>query len=156
MKKLIVIIIGLLFIISLVSTEALSAKKTTKKFDQPSMIIGGEVIKLEIADTEAKRKAGLMARKSMPDNAGMFFIFDEPSKPVFWMKDCYFPLDIIFIRNSKIVHIYTSVPPCKIFPCELYPSVETVDSALEVKAGFVKKHKIKINDKIILKGFRLE
>lgn len=147
----ITLIIILCFLISF-STSCL-AKKI---IDKPSVVIGNQIVSLEIADTAAKRQRGLMERKSLPDNHGMLFIFDEPTKPVFWMKDCFISLDIIFIKDSKIVNMYQSVPPCQQFPCEQYPSVEFVDRVLEVSAGFTKKHNVKINDKVEFVGFRLK
>ena len=153
MNKLLVCILitGLMLFLAL-STSCFAGKKEEK----PSIIIGNKVVALEIADTEAKRQFGLMKRKYLPENAGMLFIFDRPTKPVFWMKDCYIPLDIIFIRGSKIVNMYTSVPPCKEIPCEKYPSIELVDKVLEVNAGFAKKNNVKINDTVKFKGFRLK
>lgn len=131
-----------------------SAKKTQASKIYPSMSIGSTSVKLEIADTNAKRQAGLMARKSLPPNQGMLFLFDKQEKPVFWMKDCLIPLDIIFIRKGKVVLIYKNLPPCKVEPCEYYPSVEFVDSVLEVNAGFADKHGIKINSPAKAFGIR--
>lgn len=153
MNKISMILLIVVFSITLLLPTSCRAEK---KIDKPSVIIGGQVVTVEIADSEAERMQGLMGRKHLSENAGMLFIFDEPLKPVFWMKDCFIPLDIIFIRNARIVTIYTSVPPCKIFPCEKYPSLETVDRVLEVNAGFVKKHNVKINDIVKYKGFRLK
>lgn len=132
--------------------------KANHKFDNvktPSVVIGGELVKVEVADTPETRKNGLMNVKYLPPNNGMLFIFEEATKPVFWMKDCFISLDLIFINDDKIVNIYTSVPPCTTFPCELYPSVDFADKVLEVNGGFAKKHDVKINDKVEFKGFRL-
>ena len=128
------------------------------KFDDvktPSVVIGGKLIGVEIADTPETRKIGLMTRKYMAPDKGMLFVFQEPTKPVFWMKDCFISLDIIFIKDNKIVNIYTSVPPCKVFPCELYPSIDIADKVLEVNGGFAIKNNVNINDTVEFKGFRL-
>ncbi len=156
MKKNVLLLIIPIFLGSLLILNVLFAKTQQPEPDSPMAVIDGTKVKIEIADTVEKRKNGLMLRKFMPKNNGMLFIFDKLEKPVFWMKDCFIPLDIIFIRNNKIVNMYHSVPPCKEDPCELYPSIEYVDSALEVNAGFAQKHKIKINDKIEIKGLSLQ
>lgn len=150
-----IIIICILICLSLLTSSQGFAKGSKEKISGPQMIIGGKTIKLDVADTEAKRKFGLMGRKSLPKDYGMLFVFDTPTKPVFWMKDCFISLDIIFIKNSRISLIYESVPPCKDIICEQYPSTEYVDYVLEVEGGFAKKHHLKVKDKIILKGFRL-
>lgn len=120
----------------------------------PTVIIGKAKVQVELADTPAKRRVGLMERRHMDKNKGMLFVFEQVEKPVFWMKDCYIPLDIMFINNNRIVQFYESVPPCKEDPCPLYPCVENVDKALEVNAGFIRKHNIKIGDTIKFAGFR--
>lgn len=146
----------ILVVITLIFPTSCWARKNVEFNNNPVMIIGKQKVKLEIADTEAKRKFGLMERRHLPENQGMLFVFEEPLRPAFWMKDCYISLDIIFIKDSKIVNLYTSVPPCEETPCPIYPSIELVDSALEVNAGFVKKHNVKINDTVTLKGLRLK
>lgn len=34
----------------------------------------------------------------------MAFVFDTPGQYGFWMKDMRFPLDILWVRNGKVVH----------------------------------------------------
>ncbi|MGD9581656.1 MAG: DUF192 domain-containing protein [Vampirovibrionia bacterium] len=155
MNKLLNIIIILLISTVVFLPLACQAKQKPVEVKTPSVLIGGKLISLEIADTEETRKNGLMNRKFLPENKGMLFIFDEVTKPVFWMKDCFISLDIIFLKDGKIVNIYSSVPPCKTFPCELYPSIDYCDKVLEVNAGFTKKNNVKINDKVEFKGFGL-
>lgn len=139
-------IVILLVIIPIFTPLQCYAKSTS--YTGSTINISGCNIKVEIADTESKRKLGLMGRKSLNTDSGMLFIFDKVEAPVFWMKDCNFPIDIIFLKNNKIVKIYNSVPPCKLDPCELYPAGELVDKALEVQSGFAKKHKVKIGQTV--------
>ncbi len=68
--------------------------------------IGKEVIKVEVASTAASQQLGLMFRKSMPDNAGMLFIFDQKAAHCFWMKNTLIPLAVAFIEDDgRIVNI---------------------------------------------------
>ena len=131
-----------------------SGEKADHSYNSPTVIIHHKAIKVEIADTPAKRQAGLMARKKLDLNSGMLFLFEKPGYQTFWMKDCYISLDIIYILDNKIVNIYSSVPPCKSTPCELYPSATLVDMVLEVNGGYTQKHNINIGDTIQLKGLR--
>lgn len=103
---------------------------------------------LEVADTSNKRQTGLMYRHSLPEDAGMLFIFYRPLKTSFWMKNVEIPLDIIFLNNDKIVKVYHNVPPCKVEPCTLYPSVDYVNSVIELNAGTCNKYDIKEGDAI--------
>ena len=146
-------LIGLSLVVAAIFYSFQSYAKSNN-YTGSTINIGKWNIRVEIADTEVKRKLGLMGRKSLHNDSGMLFIFDKAESPVFWMKDCNFPIDIIFLKNNKIVKIYNSVPPCKADPCELYPAGELVDKALEVQGGFAQKHKIKIGQivKINLKN----
>jgi uncharacterized membrane protein (UPF0127 family) len=105
-------------------------------------------IRVEIADTYEKRKAGLMFRESLPENQGMLFIFDSEDYYSFWMKNMRIPLDIIWIdKDKRIVDIKADVPPCK-DSCEGLPSNAKAKYILEVNVGFAERNGIKIGDEV--------
>ncbi len=55
---------------------------------------------------------GLMTRKSMPENTGMLFRFDEARPIQMWMKNTYIPLDMVFLNGTgRISHIHRSAEP---------------------------------------------
>ena len=64
---------------------------------------GEQSFKIEIADDQPERTAGLMYRNFMPDDHGMLFIFDKTQQVGFWMKDTVLPLDLIFIDEEGVV-----------------------------------------------------
>ncbi|MEJ5165623.1 MAG: DUF192 domain-containing protein [Thermoanaerobaculia bacterium] len=105
----------------------------------------GKSVKVEIAKTEEERALGLMFRHSLPEDRGMLFIFEKEDFQSFWMKNCFFPLDLIFIdKKGKIVDIKENFEPCKEDPCPTYKSKEKAIYVLEVEGGFVRKNNIKI------------
>ena len=65
-----------------------------------------------------------------------------------WMKNTLFPLDVIFIRDNRIVHIYENLPPCNTKNCTKFNSKFKVDKIIELKAGSVKKFNIQV-EKIV-------
>ncbi|MCX6719260.1 MAG: DUF192 domain-containing protein [Candidatus Taylorbacteria bacterium] len=90
-------------------------------------------IQAEIADTDSKMQLGLGGRSSLARSAGMLFI-SEPRIQEFWMKDMYFPIDIVWIdQNKKVIGIIRSLSP------DSFPSVVTsgipVPYVLELNAG---------------------
>lgn len=107
--------------------------------------IRSAAIDIEIADTDILRQQGLSGKQKLDPNSGMLFIFPTADKYSFWMKDMYFPLDFIWIRDNHIVQLTTNVPvqPLKV----LFPD-QTVDQVLEVNAGFVEKYDIKVGDEV--------
>lgn len=108
-------------------------KEGTLTFVQPD----GSPIKtidIEIAETEEERARGLMFRRSMGYDRGMLFIFEEPDKDGFWMKNTPMPLDIVFVApDSQIVSIAKRTTP---FSEESIQPHALKQFVVEVRAGF--------------------
>jgi len=119
----------------------------------PTVKLGDEEVKLEVAVSENEIEHGLMYRTSMPETQGMVFLF-HPHRPVaFWMYHTLISLDMLFIRDGKIVKICKQVPPCKSedkSKCPLYPAENTIDvsEVVEVNGGFCDRHGVKEGDSI--------
>jgi uncharacterized protein len=103
-------------------------------------------LEIEISDDEPERMRGLMDRFSLPENAGMLFIFQDEEPRSFWMKNTYISLDIIYINSNKeIVSIqkYTQVQTTTSIPSE-----KPAMYVLEVNAGLSDRLGINPGDKI--------
>ena len=97
--------------------------------------------------TEAEREHGLMDRKSMPRDHGMLFDFRPHAVPVvFWMKDTYLPLDMIFIGDDgRVVSIKHDAKP---MDETMIPSNAPTLGVLEVDAGVADAIGLKVGDKV--------
>ena len=101
----------------------------------------GTVISVEVARTDQEKSQGLMFRESMPKNAGMVFLFEGLEIRPFWMKDCHFPLDMIYtLKDGTIVDVLKDVPPCLADPCPSFPPRAKADTVVEVNAGVAAKN----------------
>ena len=110
--------------------------------------ISNVTVKAEVADTALKQTVGLMDKKSLPQNQGMIFIFDNEGYTGIWMINMSFPIDIIWIdKNLKIVDIVKDAQPCAFDCIVYYPSQKSL-YVLEVNSGFVSKNKVEIGDSI--------
>lgn len=108
-------------------------------------------IKVEIADNADKRKKGLGGRERLASDSGMLFVFPKVDYYNFWMKGMRFPLDFIWIKDKKVVDITKNVPSPEGEKNEDLPILtpnQPVDSVLEVNAGLVDSHEIKVGDSI--------
>ena len=95
---------------------------------------------IEIVDKDHEIESGLMYRKSMPENAGMLFIFDRMEPRSFWMKNTIIPLDIIFIDDFyQIVTIQANTVPQSE---RSIPSNKPAQYVLEVNGGYCQKNGI--------------
>lgn len=122
----------------------------TNKISKPTTVdniikIDETKIKVEVAKTNEERSKGLSNRDFLDQDSGMLFVFGESSKPTFWMKDTKIALDIIWIKDDKVVLINKNVnpePDVKDSDLKKYPAPSEIDYVLEVNAGFSDKHKI--------------
>lgn len=81
-----------------------------------------------------------MFRESLPQRAGMMFIFDPPQPVAFWMKNTLIPLDMIFLdRSGSVVHVHSNAIPGDLTPIEGGDSVYAV---LEINAGLAERYLI--------------
>ena len=66
---------------------------------------------LQVARTQDQHERGLMEYRSLPDHAGMIFVFDADGPEDFWMKDTLIPLDMLFVgADGRVRSIATNVP----------------------------------------------
>lgn len=101
----------------------------------------GAVFALELARTPEQIAQGLMFRESLAPSSGMVFLFDAPEPRSFWMKNCHFPLDMVFtLADGTVVDVLANVPPCEADPCPSYPSRAPADTVVELTGGEAKRH----------------
>ena len=103
-------------------------------------------IRAEVARTPLQRQYGLMHRQQMAMHEGMLFVFDQPERQCFWMKNTVLPLSIAFVADDgSIVNIADMQPLSEASHCAAQP----VRFALEMNQGWFAKRGIK-------PGFRLK
>ena len=85
---------------------------------------------------------GLMFRPSLPAERGMLFLFDDVGFHGIWMKNCKFPIDIVWLDEAKrVVHLEEAVPPCREEPCRVYTPLRKASYVLELNAGQARREK---------------
>jgi uncharacterized protein len=94
---------------------------------------GMHLIRAEVVSDPPTRAQGLMHRKSLAQNAGMLFIFDERAPHCMWMKNTLVPLSVAFIdERGSIVNIADMEPHSEASHCAAQP----VRYALEMNRGW--------------------
>lgn len=109
-------------------------------------------LNVEIADTPESREVGLMNRPSLPDDAGMLFVFEKTSIWAFWMKDTLIPLSVAFIDDQwKIVDIQDMRvgPNPQTGRLDIYEAARPSRYALEVNQGLLARRGIGVGAKVI-------
>lgn len=95
-----------------------------------------------------------MFRKSMPTDAGMAFPFERDTTTSFWMKNCYIPLDMLFVSgDGRISHIAADTKPLEDRPPgpeDYYPSGGPIRLVVELNGGIAAKLGIHVGDKVAM------
>lgn len=133
-----------MFIVGLFLISSLTAgcKQQISKvcFDSTCVVV-------EVAQTPEQLSQGLQYREHLDKDKGMIFIFPEPSKANFWMKNTLIPLDMIWFNSAgEVVYIKKNAPPCLSGLCPTYGSDELTKYVLEVNAGFTDAYNIGVGD----------
>src|SRR3989344_4406691 len=117
MKDKFFLVLGIMIILG---SFYLFIQKPAPEYHQftPLIRIGDQTIAVEIADSEEERNLGLSGRESMPSGSRLLFIFNLSGKYGFWMKDMYFPIDIVWIDESwQVIGVERNLDP------DTYPQV---------------------------------
>ncbi len=130
------------------------AENTISELPTENIVIrssGGEQVEVtaEIADDDAERQRGLMYRPegSLPESAGMLFVFEREQQLAFWMRNTFIPLSIAYIAaDGRIVDIQDMEPLDDVPPS--YVSAEPAKYALEVNQGFFAERGVEVGDRV--------
>ncbi|MFI4946384.1 MAG: DUF192 domain-containing protein [Burkholderiales bacterium] len=126
----------------LAAAAALAASAVASPAVIPLTLPSGTVLQVEVMVKDEDRAMGLMFRPSLPKDRGMLFIFEQPDFHGIWMKNCRFPIDIVWLdQERKVVHLAESVPPCKAEPCPVYSPLRRASYVVELNAGQAKREK---------------
>lgn len=117
------------------------------------VFVKGQEFNVEIADNPMKRSRGLSGREKLEINEGMLFLFSNTGYQAFWMKRMRIPIDIIWIKEDRIVGFERNIQPepgVRTANLKRYVSPEAVEKVLEVPAGTVERLGIEVGDEIAI------
>lgn len=118
------------------------------------VFVGAHEFEVEVVDTPTARRQGLSGRESLPEGYGMLFLFDQPSRQGFWMRDMHFPIDILWIYEGEVIGYERRVPAPEDGTLDrdlpTYFSPGEVDMVLEVNAGSIDGMRIGIGDEVVV------
>jgi uncharacterized membrane protein (UPF0127 family) len=106
---------------------------------------GMHLIRAEVAADYETRGRGLMHRKSLAQNAGMVFRFDQPSIQCMWMKNTLIPLSVAFLdEKGTVINIADMQPHSEQSHCSAQPALY----ALEMTRGWFAERGIKAGSRL--------
>lgn len=139
MRKLIFLALSLLLLAACGNDDSSYSGSPTPSPARAMAIIdtGDEVVlvDVEVADSDEERALGLMNRESLDEDKGMLFLYFEPNRGGFWMKDTLIPLSIAFFDEKGEILEIMDMEPCEADPCPTYDPGVRYWGALEVNQG---------------------
>ena len=147
------------FAIVVLSTAALfgaacgGSSKDAVATREPGLVfvrIGALAVQAEVPVPEGDAfYRGLGGRESLPDDRGMLFVFPEPGRYGFWMKDVLIPIDIIWLSaEGLVVDIQAAQPEPGVPDQQLrrYNPSGEAKYVLEVRAGLAAEKGAQVGD----------
>lgn len=124
-----------------------------KKLNQHNVIFENKSFWIELAQTDAERRQGLMYREKLDEDSWMLFIFPAEWIHGFWMKNTLIPLDMVRINEIdweyRVVDV-KSAQPCDTPECEIYEPIWNAKYVLEINAWLTEKYWINIWDLVYI------
>lgn len=142
MRKLILpifFILGVMGVLSLRSSRVPEAERFIVVFPN------GTEVMVDVADEHAERVQGLSGREYLEEREGLLFLYETPEIQGYWMKEMNFPIDIIWLFEGEVIGFVEDAQP-EDPVVTIYTSPAPVDAVLEVSAGFINSHSVKMGD----------
>lgn len=129
------------------ATEPNKAEVIAKWYTPLSPLILGVVhLQASIADTESEREQGLSGTAYLPTGIVKLFVFENAAPWAFWMKDMQYPIDIIWLDETKtVIHIAPNLTP-ESYPQSFAPT-SPARYVIETQSGFTQINHITIGTK---------
>jgi uncharacterized membrane protein (UPF0127 family) len=110
------------------------------KLQTMKLWLGAEEMVAELALTSEQVQTGMMFRTNMAENAGMLFVFSQPHRAGFWMKNCPLPLSAAYIDPEGVIIEIRELQAHN--TNSVVASSERVQFVLETNQGWFERHKV--------------
>ena len=133
-------VLGLIFVPSNVKHRNIAFPEGTIRVDQ-------DIIKVEIAESDADRQRWLMFREQrLPLDSAMILVYEKPDLYSMWLLNIEYNLDLMwFDEEGNIVYMVKGASPCKntldTTNCT-FKNTKPAKYILAATSGFIDEHKI--------------
>ncbi len=150
-KVLLILTIIVFVVIGFVIVAILNNNKNSAGSSK-AINVNNRIFKVDVAETDLEKTMGLMYRKTLPENEGMFFIFDRSGVYTFWMANTFVDMDILWIdENMQVAYIQKNAKSCPDptkTTCNIYNPKISAKYVLEINAGLSSKYGFKVGDRV--------
>lgn len=115
------------------------------RLEEARISIGGKSFLVELAQTPAQRRQGLMQRRQLADDRGMLLVYSQDGNHRIWMKNMLIPLQVYWIdADFRVIH-NLRLEPCRVSPCPSYGAPSASRYVLELNDS---THAIQPGDRV--------
>jgi uncharacterized membrane protein (UPF0127 family) len=127
-------------------TEPPPAGQPQPKLPAIKLWLGPKEVMAEQATSPDQVQTGMMFRKEMGENEGMIFVFSQPQRVSFWMRNTLLPLSCAYIDPAGNILEIHDMKPLDETPI---PAVSNdVQYVLEMKQGWFERNQIGVGTSI--------
>ena len=137
---------GALLACALLASSCVQAQEAPQmNLQRVALSAGMHQIDAQVALNPEQRQVGLMFRKNMPQHEGMIFVFEQPTKQCFWMKNTLLPLTAAFVADDGTIVNLADMKPQTL---DAHCSDKPVRYVLEMNQGWFSKKGIRAGTKL--------
>jgi uncharacterized membrane protein (UPF0127 family) len=122
------------------SVDDLLPKQAQPKLPTIRIYLGAEQLDAELALTAEQERTGMMFRRNIAETDAMIFVFPQPQRASFWMKNCPESLSAAYIGPDGVIEEIHHLE--KNDTNAVVAAVENIQYVLEVKDGWFARHNI--------------
>jgi uncharacterized membrane protein (UPF0127 family) len=123
------------------SLEDLLPKQAQPKLATMKIYVGPETLDAELALNEQERMTGMMFRTNIQETDTMLFVFSQPYRASFWMKNCPESLSAAFIGPDGVIQEIHHLE--KNDTNSVVAATDNIQYVLETKDGWFTRHNIR-------------
>jgi uncharacterized protein len=110
------------------------------KLQTIKIYLGAETLDAELALTREQEKTGMMFRTNIQETDAMLFVFSQPFRASFWMKNCPESLSAAYIGPDGVIEEIRHLE--KNDTNSVVATNDNIQYVLEVKDGWFTRHNI--------------
>jgi uncharacterized membrane protein (UPF0127 family) len=129
------------------ASQPTEPKQAQAKLPTIKLWLGAKEITVEQATTDEQIETGLMFRKEMGADEGMLFVFEDPHRPAFWMRNTVLPLSCAYIDSTGAILELHDLKPLDETPVVAAPT-SRVQYVLEMNRGWFQTNRIDVGASI--------
>jgi len=114
--------------------------------DESLLRLDGQSYHITVMRTDAQLQKGLSGTKSLPQGEAMLFDFPSDSQWGMWMKDMNYPIDMVWLNDSReVVYTVKNAQPSS-YPKTIFKPSVPARYVIELPSGTIEKTGIKNGD----------